>query len=409
MRDAKDKPTARLNCLLPPRPRTCAPSPIRYSAANGGPAIVSWIPIIVLPNVDVKFRVEGRYAAIVGYYDKRLARLRGKHPAFKRFLSRFRDTFNHVQRPSVLLLHKDKVDVYRESEAVAAFRDLLAICCVPYARAMVLKVGRSHIDTKFSNAFAFFPWMIGRDNESLVATTPALGGFGDNASFTGRTSPEIGYGTVRDLDEPLLKTLIDRWEIRFGAKDAVWPDRALFRSLNMAYHASQTPFDAAGTPYDVGRLIGLWVSAYEILVHGGPNGKQANETAVKQLLTKTNATSSETRTKVCRALYDARHDYLHGNPIKAGTSPDILSHYGSVLYRLALTEFLELHHRIPHIPGRGKRWARRAGKEIAVHIDFNRHQERYEDALDTFIHPRTGRGEVHRRERGAPPLGEVVE
>ena len=145
-----------------------------------------------------------RYAAIVGYYDKHLARLRGKHPEFKRFLSRFRDTFNQRQRPSVLLLHEDMFDIYRESEAVAAFRDLLAICCVPYARAMVLKVGRSHLHgLKFSNAFAFYPWMIGQDNESLVATTPVLSGFGYTASFTGRTSPEIGYSTIQDLDEPL--------------------------------------------------------------------------------------------------------------------------------------------------------------------------------------------------------------
>ena len=357
---------------------------------------MSWVPIIALPNVNVKFRVEGRYAAIVGYYDKHLARLRGKHPEFKRFLSRFRDTFNQRQRPSVLLLHEDKLDIYRESEAVAAFRDLLAICCVPYARAMVLKAGRSHLDAKFSNAFAFYPWMIGRDNESLVATSPALGGFGGTASFTGRTSPEIGYSTIQDLDEPLLKTLIERWEIRFGAKEPEWPDRALFRSLNMAYHAAQTPFDAAGTPYDAGRLVGLWISAYEILVH---DGKRANENAVKALLTKTNAQSSDTRVKLCRALYAARNDYLHGNPIQPDTTPDILNHYASVLFRLALTEFLGLHRRIPHIPGSGKRWARKLGKEIALHIDFNQHQERYEDALDTFVNPRTRRGEAHRRKR----------
>ncbi|MGD9724752.1 MAG: hypothetical protein AB7I59_30945 [Geminicoccaceae bacterium] len=87
--------------------------------------------------------------------------------------------------------------------------------------------------------------------------------------------------------------LIDLWEVRFGTKDPEWPDRALFRSLNMAYYAAQTPFDAAGTPYDAGRLVGLWVSAYEILVH---DGKRANENAVKALLTKTNAQSSVRRT-----------------------------------------------------------------------------------------------------------------
>ena len=89
---------------------------------------------------------------------------------------------------------------------------------------------------------------------------------------------EIAHSTVKVLDEPLLQTLIERWEIRFGTKDPDWPDRALFRSLNMAYHAAHTPFDAARTPYDAGLLVGLWVSAYEILVHGGPSGKGATRT-----------------------------------------------------------------------------------------------------------------------------------
>jgi hypothetical protein len=363
---------------------------------------MDWVPVITLPNVDVTCRVEGKNAAIVGYRDRRLSQLRSKYPALKRFLSRFRDSFNKVRRPSVLLLRAGTLETYFDSEAVAALRDLLSVSCVPYARAMVLKAGQSHLDAKFSNAFAFYPWMIGRDNESLVANTPALAGLNDSESCSGRTNPEIGYSTVTDLDEPLLKTLIERWEVRFGTKNPAWEDRALFRSLNMAFYAAQTPFNAAGTSYDDGRLVGLWVSAYEILAHGGSNVQGANETRVKRLLTKTKAESSGTREKVCRAVYSARHDYLHGNPIKADSRPDILNHYASVLYRLLLTEFLGLHHQIPNIAGSGKLWARKVGKEIAIYHDFIKHQEQYEDALDTFVNPRTKRGEVHRRKRPKP-------
>jgi hypothetical protein len=186
---------------------TAAPlSQSRSAMVRGKGGALSWVPIISLPNVDVKYRVEGRYAAIVGYYDKRLARLRGKHPALKRFLSRFRDSFNQVQRSSVLLLHEEKIDTYRQSEAVAAFRDLLAISVVPYVRAMVLKAGRSFLDPKFSNAFAFYPWMVGRDYDGLVATTPALSGFDDAESFNGCTSPEIPHSTVQDLDRSRLRS-----------------------------------------------------------------------------------------------------------------------------------------------------------------------------------------------------------
>ena len=84
---------------------------------------------------------------------------------------------------------------------------------------------------------------------------------------------------------------------------------------------------------------------------------------MKQLLNKTNAASCETRMKVCRAVYDARHDYLHGNPIKPGASLDMLNHYAAVLYRLVLTEFLDLR-QIPSVSRRGS-WPKRLGKEIA--------------------------------------------
>ena len=36
---------------------------------------MSWIPIIALPNIDVRCPVEGRYAAIMGYHDERVAAL----------------------------------------------------------------------------------------------------------------------------------------------------------------------------------------------------------------------------------------------------------------------------------------------------------------------------------------------
>lgn len=53
----------------------------------------------------------------------------------------------------------------------------------------------------------------------------------------------------------------------------MWDDVALTRSLNMAYHASLLPAGTDTTFYDVGRIVSLWVSAFEILVHPGGNGQ----------------------------------------------------------------------------------------------------------------------------------------
>ena len=358
---------------------------------------VSWVPIVVLPNVNVQARVEGRYAAIVGYHDKRLARLRGQYPAFKRFLSRFRDAFGRIQRPSVLLLKQDGLDIYAQSEAVAAFRDLLSICVVPYNRAWVLKHSQSSHDPAFANSFAFFPWMIDRHYDGLIASSPALLGTDDTEKFVGRISPEISYGTVTDLDEPLLKTLIEHWEVRFGDDTPTRSDRALFRSLNMAFNASQTPFDTVGTPYDGGRLVGLWVSAFEILSHPGQGGS-ANVATVLRVLNRSKPKSAAARKTVYDRLNRVRNNYLHGDDIDPAPnlSANRLSNYGGVLYRLMLSEFLGLIRRIPNVPRR-KGWEKRLGVEIAKQIEFNRHQERYEDALDTFLNPQPRRGVTHRR------------
>jgi len=232
---------------------------------------VSWIPVVTLPNVDVKLPVQGRYAAIVSYHDKRLGTLRRQHPSFRRFLNGFRDAFGRLQRPSVLMLAEEKYDTYRQSEAIGAFRDVLALSVVPYARAWVLSHSRTSLDPLYSNAFGFYPWMIDNRYEGMIASTPAMMAWDESDRFSGRIiSPEIGYYTVTTADEPLLKALIERWQVRFGSMNPKWPDRALFRSLNQAFHAAQTHFHTAGTPYDAGRLVALWVSAFEILAHRAP-------------------------------------------------------------------------------------------------------------------------------------------
>jgi hypothetical protein len=367
---------------------------------------LSWVPIVVLPNVNVKARVEGKHAAIVGYYDKRLTKLRGQHPTFKGFLSRFRDAFGEIQRPSVLLLNEEGIGPFANAEAIAAFRDLAAASVVPYNRAWVLKHGRSNLDPAFSNSFAFYPWMMDKHFDGLVASTPAMLASHDTEKFRGYSSPEISYGTVSDLDDPLLQVLIERWEARFSTASPTWADRALFRSLNMAFQASQTPFNTAGTTYDSGRLVALWVSAFEILAHPG-HGGNANKEKVLKVLLRSNPASAAARKTVYKRLNRVRNDYIHGNPIADPSAAMRLSNYGGVLYRLMLTEFLELHRKIPKI-ARRKGWEKRMGIEIAKQIEFNGHQARYEDALDTYLNPQPRRGMNHRRPRRTPPAEEGV-
>ena len=140
----------------------------------------------------------------------------------------------------------------------------------------------------FGEAFAIYPWMLDRDYEHIIGNTPAILGMHEVTKFRGQSSPAL-FRTqldVSDLDQPLLTELLARWQRRYKASQPQWEDIALFRSLNMAYHASLLPAASEATFYDVGRLVSLWVSAFEILVHPGGTG-QANRDKVFSLIEKT--------------------------------------------------------------------------------------------------------------------------
>jgi hypothetical protein len=65
----------------------------------------------------------------------------------------------------------------------------------------------------------------------------------------------------------MFEALFRRWKRHYLARGRLWSDRALFRSLNMAANAAQLPGGIDTTLYDLGRMTGLWVSAFEILAH----------------------------------------------------------------------------------------------------------------------------------------------
>ena len=128
------------------------------------------------------------------------------------------------------------------------------------------------------------------------------------------------------------------------------------QDLDHLFSGTETTF------YDVGRLVSLWVSAFEILAHPGGDDR-VNRRKVFELIDKTpwkleemaepghdtggKDTKRTLASWVYQGLYDCRNDFLHGNPVE----PDDLQLHGSErtafecaapLYRLALTAFLPL-------------------------------------------------------------------
>lgn len=323
-----------------------------------------WVPAAILPNLRSERAVEGDVIALAPIHDPRVVSLGARHPKFKDFISRFTNAFDVPTRPVIQIVREDVAAKLADVEPLASFRDLVALFVIPYTRALATIYGNRAINRiSYSNSFWLYPWMLAKNNEYLVALTPALRGLHVVDEFHGQAAPELPIMDLDEIDECLLKVLLRRWRRYFLGGRRYAEDRALFRSLNMAAQAAQMPGGIDVTLYDLGRLIALWVSACEILanhVSGRANVKKVydlldrvsfvnHRISLRKYKAFVSKTETERRNLACQVygkLYHARCDFLHGNPIRK----DRLTFSGQVgfswvapcVYRLALTGFLKL-------------------------------------------------------------------
>src|SRR5262249_4726353 len=131
------------------------------------------------------------------------------------------------------------------------------------------------------------------------------------------------------FDAVLFAVLLDKWVEYYVRKKRGWPNRALFRSLTMAYRASALPqLDF----YDLGTNLALWVSAFEILVHPGTGiigYKDVFNLLEKDVFFYNPKLNHRSYTIVERKkkhrvtlvqktyfeIYSARNHFMHGNPV----------------------------------------------------------------------------------------------
>ncbi|CTQ56839.1 hypothetical protein LP7551_05403 [Roseibium album] len=324
-----------------------------------------WMPIFVLPNVPLDNAIGCCIAAIAPAHDRRVAVLKRAYPTFRRFLNRFADNFGEKFEPSILLLNTSAPPIYRDVGTLASFRDLVALSAVTRGRALELRYPRG-MRVLFGDAFAIYPWMLDRNYEDIIGNTPAILGTHELARFKGQSSPAVFRTPLgeNDIDQPLLAELMTRWRRRYEESEPLWADVALMRSLNMAYQASLMPAGTDTTFYDVGRIVSLWVSAFEILVHPGGNGRANRDKvfdliesmrweipASSQLAHDTGSKAKPEKRTLASSLYqvlhESRNDFLHGNPVERDnlvlrTPQRSIFEYAAPLYRIALTAFLPL-------------------------------------------------------------------
>lgn len=381
-----------------------------------------WTPIFVLPNIPLESDIGCEIAALAPAKDPRVATLKRKHSSFKRFLNRFSDNFGEKFEPSVMILNSAAPQIFRDVTALASFRDLIALSVVTQSRALELRHPRGR-RVLFGEAFAIYPWMLDRHYEDVIGSTPAILGTHELSRFKGQSSPALFRTLLResDIDQPLLAALISRWRRRYEAAQPAWGDVALMRSLNMAYQASLLPAGTDSTFYDVGRVVSLWVSAFEILVHPGGSG-QANRDKVFEMIERTpwiqaessqlaHATGGKSKVKrtlaswLYQVLYECRNDFLHGNPVDRSrlllpTPQRTIFEYAAPLYRIALTAFLPLTYEVSPPESND---ARVLGAYIANRMAFREPQELVEEALLTATRPSVGHSVRRTRTRNATP------
>jgi hypothetical protein len=317
-------------------------------------------------------------------------------------MDQFTDAFQRRIDPGVLLRSDEEgaPELLRSPEAAASFRDLLAVSLVPRQRSLSVihhRGGR----ILFADYFWLYPWMTDRNYEDLTAATPGMLATDDPQQFSGQHSPDLIRMPLERsaFDEPLLCALIERWAQRYSGERPTWANIALFRSLNMAFHAMLFPGGSVTTYHDAGRIIGLWVAAFEILIHTGDGRVGCRDVfdhleAVpwhnpecagldRDVGTPERPSRRNLACWIYKHLYDCRNDFFHGNPV--GPENLMLPGSGRPLFTLAATPYRAALAR--HIDLTWKRQApptedaKAFGQYIADYIDFMGPQEEIETAL----------------------------
>ncbi|MDP8260204.1 MAG: hypothetical protein P9L96_04285 [Candidatus Gygaella obscura] len=286
-----------------------------------------WKLIFVVPNLQIKDPIEFDKFALVPSCDSRLVKIKEESLASKALLTKFSNQFDKVVHPCAIILNDKAPTFYRKIEVITDFRNAIAICAIIEGSSNSILRGQK-FEPLFSDFFDFYPITPDKDGQHLTVHTPiVLDGYNDPDKFRGQVNP-LTHTVFRTatIEDSTLDLLFRLW--KKNPKKRSWKARAIFRSLQMAYQASEIFFSNHFSEFDIGSRIGLWVSAFEVLVHPGRSGK-ANLDAVLMLLGQRSFSKPELKQKRYRLgeksinliqklycqLYDSRNAFLHGNPI----------------------------------------------------------------------------------------------
>ena len=320
--------------------------------------------VFALPNLVLEQTVETRYLAIIPSTDDRFLKRAASNGAVKALGEGFKDSKGRKREICFIVADQKAPASAIELEAIVGFRNSYAMACVLFGADA--KIGNPNtLFTTFSDYFDFYPLCPTSDGKLLRQLGAAANSVDQPAGFCGQIDPELPKmgNTLRARpDNGLWEQLVARWTKRFvkGRKD--WAINKLFRSLAIAYHASSVPRKNSLWFHDFGVNVAHWISAFEILVH--PKNGAANLETVVRLLNDASFSESPLRRKrsirfrgqklqtnyagvLYKQIYDARNDFLHGNPVtykkllyKTPESEFVINQIAPLIYGVALSTFL---------------------------------------------------------------------
>ncbi|MGO9120850.1 MAG: hypothetical protein ACLQPD_24975 [Desulfomonilaceae bacterium] len=322
-----------------------------------------WSILFILPNVSTHEPVGNEYISIVPFSDPRVVKIMSRSVFARALIENFEDQFGRPIHPSALIVNDDAPDRVRHLDSVTGFRNAVALSAIIEGHERSLLAKASVPDPLYSDYFDFYPITVSRLDDGFITKSPAVLGFDDeHREFRGQMSPSIGLsGNLRRRSHDFLFKLLQKaWERRFMKQTRdEWSTRTLFRSLEMAYQAASMPFKNNSTIYDYGSSLSLWVSAFEILSH--PRTGKANLLSVLALLQSDDWMHSALKKKIYKItyrgkdhrvnlvqrlykeVYDARNDFLHGNPVKErrlhpfkNLSKPFITRFAPIVYKVAL-------------------------------------------------------------------------
>jgi len=323
----------------------------------------------VLPNLRIEKPIETKFVGLLPDTDYRVVEIAKRDPAVFALINGFSDRSGDKCNVSVMVIHDDAPDSVKNINALVSFRNIFAISCI--LRGWQFTVGSLNANgTLYSDYFDFYPFGPTRDGKDLLLMGHALNSFDSPDNFRGQTYPDILITDNFLRPEPheiIFNFLRKAWVNRFEKGRKNWRYNKLFRSLAIAYHACSLPKKNGLLFYDLGISIALWVSTFEILVHPGKNGK-SDAPAVWTLLSKAQLGDRilkrrrkiKYRGKIINGkaveflywrLYEARNDFLHGNPVtpndalyknpKHHGKVTLLNHLAPLLYQVALLSYFD--------------------------------------------------------------------